>query len=136
MYKIELCETLNIKGCSELKIVDKINEGFPFLILEKVLSENILTRDEILSIVVPKRTLARRKQEGKLSPKESDIVTRLIRVLDFAQSVFENPEKTKAWFHRPNKSLEGKKPVELLKTETGSSIVEDVLGRIAHGIYS
>ncbi|MEO1748035.1 MAG: MbcA/ParS/Xre antitoxin family protein [Pseudomonadota bacterium] len=37
---------------------------------------------------------------------------------------------------KPNRALEGVKPIDLLVSETGAYKVQEVLGRIQFGIYS
>jgi putative toxin-antitoxin system antitoxin component (TIGR02293 family) len=45
-------------------------------------------------------------------------------------------EKAARWLHTPNRALGGNLPLELLDTDLGSRQVEEVLGRIEHGVYS
>ena len=42
----------------------------------------------------------------------------------------------KRWLHTPNQALGGQRPLDLLDTDLGSRQVEEVLGRIEHGVYS
>jgi len=45
-------------------------------------------------------------------------------------------EKAIAWLGTPNRALGGERPLELLDTDLGTRMVEDILGRIAYGVYS
>jgi putative toxin-antitoxin system antitoxin component (TIGR02293 family) len=40
------------------------------------------------------------------------------------------------WLGTPNRALGGERPLDLLDTDTGVRMVEDILGRIAYGVYS
>ena len=53
-----------------------------------------------------------------------------------AVSVFGAEDKATTWLQRPNRALNGERPIQLLDTDLGARQVEDVLGRIEHGIAS
>ncbi|MFL6193074.1 MAG: antitoxin Xre/MbcA/ParS toxin-binding domain-containing protein [Thermoanaerobaculia bacterium] len=116
---------------------DWIREGLPFESLERVMDQYDINREEISAALdLPPRTLARRKQEHRLRRDESDRLFRLVRIATRAAEVLGNREKAARWLHTPNRALGGVKPLELLDTDLGSRQVEDVLGRIEHGVYS
>ncbi|HMH99559.1 MAG TPA: MbcA/ParS/Xre antitoxin family protein [Bradyrhizobium sp.] len=50
--------------------------------------------------------------------------------------MFGDEEKAEAWLHRPNASLSGQKPMDLLKDELGTAVVREMLERIDHGIFA
>jgi putative toxin-antitoxin system antitoxin component (TIGR02293 family) len=76
----------------------------------------------------------RRKDQKRLSPDESDRLYRLARVLAHANRVFEDPDESADWIHTPNTSLGKQQPLTLLDTDIGVQQVDQVLGRIEHGI--
>jgi putative toxin-antitoxin system antitoxin component (TIGR02293 family) len=47
-----------------------------------------------------------------------------------------NKEKAVEWLRTPNRALAGERPLDQLDTDLGAREVEDVLGRIAYGVYS
>ena len=47
-----------------------------------------------------------------------------------------NPDKAVEWLRTPNRALGGELPLDRLDTDLGARDVEDVLGRIAYGVYS
>lgn len=57
-----------------------------------------------------------------------------VRVL--AQEVSGDAAKAETWLSRPNRALSGAVPTDLLATEEGRRAVRDVLGRLAHGVFS
>jgi putative toxin-antitoxin system antitoxin component (TIGR02293 family) len=61
---------------------------------------------------------------------------RIARIAAVAEETFQNAEKAAAWLRRPNRALGDHKPLDLLITSTGARLVEDVLGRIATGVFS
>jgi putative toxin-antitoxin system antitoxin component (TIGR02293 family) len=116
---------------------DCIKEGLPFSALESVRARLGLTVPETASVLqMPARTLARRRQAQKLAADESDRLYRLVRVAAHAVDVLGSEEKAAAWLRHPNRALNSEPPLHLLDTDVGSRQVEDVLGRIEHGIPS
>ncbi len=95
-----------------------------------------LERAEIDEVVIPARTLQhRRTRREKLTREESDRVLRVIRVLAKTESVYGGRERALAWLRRPNERLDGRAPMSLLKSDTGSRIVEELLIQIDEGMY-
>jgi putative toxin-antitoxin system antitoxin component (TIGR02293 family) len=95
-----------------------------------------LERSEIDQIVIPSRTLQhRRSRREKLTVEESDRVLRVIRVLSSAEAVYESRERAMAWLRTPHPRLEGRVPLTLLKTDTGSRMVEELLVQIDEGMF-
>lgn len=60
--------------------------------------------------------------------------TRIARIRDRAAEVFGDRERSRKWLERPNPALGQKSPAELLASESGALRVEQMLGRIEHGI--
>lgn len=114
-----------------------IREGFPFASLESVMDQFGLKREEVSwALDLPSRTLARRKQEKRLSPGESDRLFRVVRIAVHASEVLGGKEQASRWLHTPNRALGGQMPLQLLDTDLGSRQVEEILGRIEHGVFS
>ncbi len=129
------CPSLPKKMESELSMYAWLKKGLPFEAINILIKNHKITIAEIQRFI-PARTLARRKQEHKLNAEESDKLARLAMIFDFAEEVFGNNDKASIWLRRPNKSLNGFSPIELLETDYGSRIVETMLGRIQYGVYS
>lgn len=119
----------------EIEIINKIEEGFSVDIIEELVNENKFSMQEIIELVLPNRTFYRRKKEGRLSPEESDKVATLIDLTEFAEEIFGDKNKAYKWLRRPNLALRNKNPINLLKTAFGMKMVEDLLNRIAYGVY-
>lgn len=95
-----------------------------------------LERSEIDTVVIPSRTLQhRRSRREKLTVEESDRVLRVIRVLSLAESVYGSRERALAWLRNSHARLDGRSPLSLLKTDTGSRIVEELLVQIDEGMF-
>jgi putative toxin-antitoxin system antitoxin component (TIGR02293 family) len=81
-------------------------------------------------------TLTRRKRAGALTPDEGEHVLRLAALLDRAVQVFEDEADAADWLRTPNLALGGDSPLALADTELGAREVDDLLGRLEHGVYS
>lgn len=128
-------ESREVRNTEDLK--KWIREGLPFTSLEAVMEQFGLKREEVSwALDLPLRTLARRKQERRLSPGESDRLFRVVRIAVQAAEVLGGREEASRWLHASNRALGGQTPLELLDTDLGSRQIEDVLGRIEHGVYS
>lgn len=115
----------------------RVRAGLPYASLEAVAARFQLAVSEVVQVLhLPPRTLARRKKERRLGADESDRLVRLGRVATLAEDILGNAEKAARWLHRPNRALGHKTPLQELDTEVGAREVENVLLRIAHGVYS
>jgi putative toxin-antitoxin system antitoxin component (TIGR02293 family) len=95
-----------------------------------------LERSEIDAVIIPQRTLQhRRSRREKLTVEESDRVLRAVRVLSLAESVYGSRQRALAWLRKPHGRLDGRAPLSLLRTDTGSRIVEELLVQIDEGMF-
>lgn len=126
------------KGHSEptpVEFRERIKRGLPYRSLESLRERLGLSVPETASVLqMPARTLARRRQSRRLDADESDRLYRVARVAAQAYAVFGSEERAAEWLRRPNRALGGELPVHLLDTDVGARQVEDVLGRLAHGV--
>lgn len=86
---------------------------------------------------IPQRTLTRRLSErSRLTAAESDRTVRLARVYANAVEMIGDEENAVEWLRTPNRALGGERPLDQLDTDVGAREVEDILVRIAYGVYS
>ena len=130
-------EVLKREVRSDLELADIIHDGLPYRTLDFVLSTDLVELKEIHDLVAPRRTLAHRKEkQGTLSPEQSDRLARVVRMMGRAEDALGSREKGQRWMGTPNRALGGKRPIERLESDVGSRMVERILGRIEHGVYS
>jgi len=114
---------------------NKVAEGFPTQTLEDVREILNLSKREFADIIqISERTLSRRQKESVLPTDESDRVFRLTRLVEFATLVLGSEEDAREWMKEPNFTLGYCTPLQLAKTDPGAELVEQLLGRIDHGI--
>jgi putative toxin-antitoxin system antitoxin component (TIGR02293 family) len=101
------------------------------------LSRRGYSEDEIFALVVPKRTLARRKAANELlTVEETDKALRLERIAVQAERVFGDADKAHRWLRKAKRELKGETPLAWLASEAGARVVEEMLFRIEHGIFA
>lgn len=115
-------------------LVAAVREGLPVDAVDRVLAGGSLSPAELDRLAIPRKTLSHRRTLGRLSPEQSDRLVRVLRVLSEAEETFGARDRAHAWLRRPTSALGGHAPLELLDTDIGARRVEDLLGRIAHGI--
>lgn len=125
----------SVPTAAELR--ERIKRGLPYRALESARERLRLSASDAGAVLhLPPRTLARRRLERRLDADESDRLYRLVHVAAIAMVVFGAEDPAATWLHRPNRALNGERPIRLLDTEVGARQVEDLLGRIEHGIPS
>ena len=77
-----------------------------------------------------------RSSGARLRPDESDRLFRVARIAALAEESLGGRDRAARWLKRPNRALGNAIPLQHLDTDLGSRQVEDVLGRISHGVYS
>lgn len=118
-------------------IIAQVRSGLPYTALEAIATRFQIPREHLVRVLdLPRRTLARRKKERRLRADESDRLVRLGWIATLAEEVLGSREKAVAWLKKPNRALGGTNPLDRLDTEIGAQQVEQILLRIAHGVYS
>jgi putative toxin-antitoxin system antitoxin component (TIGR02293 family) len=74
-------------------------------------------------------------EDKHLSSEQSSRAWKLAEIVARATSVFGSQEAAEEWLSKPARALEGKRPTELLATQTGTQLVEDLLQQIDYGVY-
>ena len=129
--------TIRIPPETDLEFVEAVRGGFPVQAAESLVERGRLSFAELEQLVIPRRTLTHRKHgKERLSRDESDKLARVARVLAAADDTFGQEATTDEWLRRPNRALGGTPPITLLDTDGGARLVEQVLGRLAYGVYS
>ena len=128
---------IDLKSQNTTQLISQIKKGLPLKIFEQLCRNLGVPEKELCRILkIPPTTLARRKKSGQLSFEESERVFRIGRLYDKALGVFKQPELSRKWFKEPAWALGDVAPLEYADTELGAKEVEDLLGRIEHGVFS
>ncbi|MCI0641798.1 MAG: DUF2384 domain-containing protein [Gemmataceae bacterium] len=115
-----------------------MSAGLPFARLTRFQKTSGFPLERIARVLhIPARTLARRKKSGRLKPDESERLLRLARLFDQAIDLFEGDVAAAAqWFREPVRGLAEQAPLTFAETEFGAREVENLIGRLEHGVYT
>ena len=118
-------------------LVRRVRTGLP-LDEFHALRELLETSEEALAAALgmSRTTLHRRKKAGRLDSQESERVIRLTRLFTRAEAVLGSQDAARHWLKTPARALGGETPLSYSDTEIGAREVEDLLGRIEHGVFS
>ncbi len=84
--------------------------------------------------IVPRTTLARRGEDGLLTPEESEKTERLARLYVQAARALGDPADAREFLARPHPELDGRAPLEAGLTDLGARRVEAILNGVEHGL--
>ncbi len=131
-----LREWLGARFASEMELVSLAERGLPLTTVSKM-TKHGLTRDEVHALVIHRRTFKHRKSSHqKLSKEESDRAIRTARILARAESTFGDSESALDWVRQPKERFAGKSPIQMMSTETGGRLVEQMLLQIDEGMFA
>jgi putative toxin-antitoxin system antitoxin component (TIGR02293 family) len=129
---------LGLKTFETPALLRRVEAGLPYRTFERLQRNLGLTTDELAELVqMSRRTLARRRQEGRFTPEESDRLLRASRVFGKALALFEGDlEAAREWFSRPVPALGHRTPRDMADSEVGAREVENLIGRLEHGVFA
>lgn len=119
-------------------VLAAVEKGFSWKTFERFVKNIDLPAERVAEFLgIPRRTLARRKNEGRLKSDESDKLLRLARVFGSALDLYDgNREAAVLWLTDINIALGKVAPLDFARTELGAQEVEHLVGRIQYGMFS
>lgn len=127
---------LGTKAGSEQNLVHLVEGGLPLKVINHLLDQG-LTRGEVFDVIIPLRTWKHRKSRRQaLSKEESERVVRAARVLARAEAVLGDRASALDWVREPKRRFEGRSPLQMLSTESGGRLVEQMLIQIDEGMFA
>jgi len=115
-----------------------VQAGLPVKHLDEFQRRSGLPWNSLAKVLrLPPRTLARRRKAGRLSAMESDRLVRIAQLFQRATALLQgSTASAAAWFQGPCRALGGHTPLAIVETEIGAAEVEQLLGRLEHGVFS
>jgi putative toxin-antitoxin system antitoxin component (TIGR02293 family) len=114
-----------------------VEAGVPVATMVRFVTASGMQLKDLYEVVIPARTLKHRKaRKEPLTSDESDKLVRLIRVYDQALRVLGEKEKVLYWLSEPKKRFEDRTPIQMLRTDLGGRMVEEMLGQIYYGMFA
>lgn len=83
-------------------------------------------------------TLSRRRHRHEvLDTGHGDRVLRFARLFRLAVGLYDGDESAaRTWLTTPARALDGQTPLDYAETEAGAREVENLIGRLEHGVYT
>ena len=117
--------------------LETVEAGLSVMTMANFVAASGIPLKDIFEVVIPARTLKHRKaRKEPLTSDESDKLVRLIRVYDQAVQVLGDKEKALYWLSEPKRRFDGRAPIQMLRTDLGARMVEEMLGQIDYGMFA
>ena len=120
------------------EVLRAVNKGLPYRAFDRFCRNTGLSFDEVIALIdIPRRTMTRRKADGRFRPGESDRLLRASRLFAQALELFEGDrDAALGWLMAAQSALGHAIPLHLARTEVGSREVERLITRLEHGVFS
>ena len=128
---------LGLQPQETYSLIGLVEQGFSYQELENLRNNIRLSPEEFSTLVqIKPRTLSRRKESARLLPDESDRLLRASRIYGRALELFEgDADGALRWLRQPLRALGSATPLQLSRTEVGAREVENLIGRLEHGVF-
>ncbi|SPE34284.1 conserved hypothetical protein [Candidatus Sulfopaludibacter sp. SbA6] len=119
---------------SDRDLASLVEQRLPATAIQSLVRSG-LSDAEVYQLIVPRRTLAHRvARHQPLSKEESDKAVRVARIAVMAEQVFGEFERAWRWLRKPKRRFDGKTPLDMLATEAGARLVEELIAQIDDGM--
>jgi len=116
--------------------LESVEAGLPLAVIGEFVANSGLQFKDVYEVVIPARTLKhRRDRKEPLNLDESDKFARLVRVYNLTVKVFGDKEKALRWLNKPKHRFAERTPIQMLRTELGGRMVEEMLVQIDEGMF-
>ena len=118
-------------------LIEAITDGLPASLARELAQKLNVTLEDMAGLLrLNPRTLQRRLEEGLLNLTESERLWELSRLFYRAVDVLESEAGAVHWFKNPIQALGWATPLAYARTAVGLRELDNILGRIEHGVYS
>src|SRR5258708_22640317 len=130
--------SLGLRATTTPQLIEQLQVGLSFEALRALESNSGLDVLALATLIgIPERTLARRRSAGRLAPDESERLLRVSNIFEKAVDLFEgDADAAVIWLTTPKKALNGQQPLQYSRTEPGAREVENLIGRVEHGVFT
>jgi len=133
-----LTYTVNSLLKQKLLLIQLINKGISIDLFMQIVNESSFNLSEWSHVInLPYRTIQRYLKSTKLlKPIHTEKVFEFLQVIEKGNEVFGSNEKFSTWAHNKKHIFGNKRPIDLLNTSFGVSIILKELNRIEHGLFA
>jgi putative toxin-antitoxin system antitoxin component (TIGR02293 family) len=126
-----------LDSLSRAKLIDAMSAGLPAHLARELAKCLSVTMEDMAGLLrLNPRTFQRRLDEGTLDLSESERLWELSRLFHRAVDVLESRAAAVHWFKNPIEALGWATPLAYARTAVGLRELDNILGRIEHGVFS
>lgn len=131
-----VAQLLGLPDCQLSQAIHRIKNGFSLRLTRTLLARLDLDEKALMQICEVSLTNVRRRKHRRLTWLESDRLYRLIKLYAMTVELFEgNHVAAITWLKTPNPALWDTSPLQCAMTLPGYEEVEQLIGRLDHGIF-
>lgn len=129
---------LGLETFAPLDLLRAVKKGLPYRTFERFRRNTSLSFERVTDLIdIPRRTMTRRKRDGRFLPDESDRLLRASRLFGKTLELFEGDrDAATEWLTTAQPALGGTIPLDLARTDVGAREVERLVGRLEHGVFA
>lgn len=119
--------------------IQAVHAGFDTRVYKNLKDAAQLSQAEFSSVTaIPTSTLKRRvRLNERFNVSESDVIYRLAMLVKLSTQLFGGDlDKAGQWMKKEVYGLGHKRPIDMVSTSIDFQMVQDLIGRIEHGIFS
>ena len=117
-------------------LIKRLRKGLPMAEFQALRQLLAIPEEELGRLLrMSPATLNRRKKGSHLTTAESERIVRFARLFGQACEVLETEEAARDWLKTENPGTAHEPPLSYADTEFGAREVENLLGRLDHGIF-
>lgn len=128
-------EMVNEALQSQLDLVRLMNQGVQPAAIDELVKRG-LDLVELQWVIAPRTLRHRRQRHERLKTDETERWLRAATLHALATEVLGDQDKAIAWLHQPRRAFDGKSAVELMQTEPGAELVEELLLQLDSGYFA
>src|SRR5438105_967692 len=111
---------------SDQDLIALVEKRLPVRVIKSLVRSG-LTDAESYRLIAPRRTLAHQVSKREpLSTVKSDKAVRVARITALAEETFGEHERAWRWMRKPKRRFGGRMPIEVLATEAGAHLIEEL----------
>ncbi|WP_165395069.1 antitoxin Xre-like helix-turn-helix domain-containing protein [Thiomicrorhabdus indica] len=121
-----------------VSLLNEVERGFKHGTVKRVAEYSGVSQQLLIeSLGLNRSTYSRRAKAGRLNQDESDKLYRFTEVLSNTIELFEGDKvAAKNWLQSPVKGLGERAPIDMIKTQSGSEMVLQLIERLEEGVFS
>lgn len=121
---------------SEMDLINLSRAGLPKRTVSALAKKLNISVERLSALLhISHRTLQRKAPADHLSVHVSEQILAIAEVIRRGLEVIGDDVRFVSWLHSDLRSLDFKKPIDLMDTSFGTQMLLRILGRVEHGVY-